>query len=127
MRKLNTWYDIPNTRQQSYNNIRSVNFVVRGLWHFVMPKFNMYYDAKDPFDHSIGFKQVMTHESGNVYLLCKSIIMIEPLKVWHNIINLEFIIYLVIFSLHFYLSLFHVLYFMSVQFCISYIIHDLVH
>ena len=27
-----------------------------GLWHFVMPKFNMYNDGKDPFDHFVGFK-----------------------------------------------------------------------
>ena len=38
-------------------------------------------------------------------------VRIEPLKTWHDIINLEFITYLMMFQFHFYLSLFHVLYF----------------
>ena len=36
-------------------------------------------------------------------------VRIEPLKAWHNVIDLEFIIYLMMFQFHFYLSLFHVL------------------
>ena len=41
-------------------------------------------------------------------------VRIEPLKAWHNVINLEFIIYLMMFQFHFYPSLFHVLYFISI-------------
>ena len=41
-------------------------------------------------------------------------VRIEPLKVWRDVIDLEFVIYLMIFQFHFYLSLFHVLYFMSI-------------
>ena len=40
-----------NTSRKSYNNIGFVNFAVRGLWHFVMPKFNMFDDVGDPFDY----------------------------------------------------------------------------
>ena len=36
----------------------------------------------------------------------------EPLKAWHGVINVEIIIYLMMFQFHCYLSLFHVLYFM---------------
>ena len=38
-------------------------------------------------------------------------VRIEPLKAWHDVINLKFIIYLMMFQFYFYLSLFHVLYF----------------
>ena len=41
-------------------------------------------------------------------------VRIEPLKAWHDVINLEFIIYLMMFQFPFYLSLFHVLYLMSI-------------
>ena len=51
-------------------------------------------------------------------------VRIEPLKAWHDV-NLEFIIYLMMFQFHFYLSLFHVLYFMSMLVCIFCIIHEL--
>ena len=40
-------------------------------------------------------------------------VIIEPLKTWHDVIHLEFGIYLMMFQFYFYLSLFHVLYFMS--------------
>ena len=49
-------------------------------------------------------------------------VSIKPLKAWHDVINLEFIIYIMIFQFHFYLSLLHVLYFMSIVayiFCIE--------
>ena len=52
-------------------------------------------------------------------------VMIEPLKVWHDVINLEFIIYLMMLQFHFYLSLFHILYFMSILVCIFCILRDL--
>ena len=52
-------------------------------------------------------------------------IRVEPLKAWHDVINLEFIIYLMMFQFHFYLSLFHVLYFMIILICIFYTVHDL--
>ena len=52
-------------------------------------------------------------------------VRIEPLKAWHNVINLEFIIYLMIFQFHFYLSLFHVLYFMNFFVYIFCIVRDL--
>ena len=52
-------------------------------------------------------------------------VRIEPLKAWHDVINLEFIIYLVMFQFHSYLSLFHVLYFMSILTNIFCIICDL--
>ena len=52
-------------------------------------------------------------------------IRIEPLKAWHNVIKLEFIIYLMMFQFHFYLSSFHVLYFMSIVTCIFCIVRDL--
>ena len=52
-------------------------------------------------------------------------IRIVPLKAWHDVINLEFIIYLMVFQFHFYLSLFHVLHFMSILTYIFYIAHDL--
>ena len=48
----------------------------------------------------------------------------EPLKTWHDVINLEFIIYLMMFQFHFYLSLFHVLYFMSILVYIFCIVRD---
>ena len=51
--------------------------------------------------------------------------MIEPLKAWHDVINLEFIIYLMMLQFHFYLSLFHVLYFMSILAHIFCIVCDL--
>ena len=40
--------------------------------------------------------------------------MIEPLKAWYDITNLELIIHLMIFQFYFYLSLFYLLYFMSI-------------
>ena len=43
-----------------------------------------------------------------------SSVRIEPLKAWHYLINLEFIISLMMFQLHSYPSLFHVLYSMSI-------------
>ena len=43
-----------------------------------------------------------------------SSVRIEPLKAWHDVINLEFIIYLMMFQFHYYPSLFHVLYSMSI-------------
>ena len=49
----------------------------------------------------------------------------EPLKAWHGVINVEIIIYLMMFQFHCYLSLFHVLYFMSIITCIFYIVRDL--
>ena len=52
-------------------------------------------------------------------------IRIEPLKGWHDVINLEFIIYLMMFQFNFYLSLFHVLYFMSILAYIFCIVCDL--
>ena len=52
-------------------------------------------------------------------------IKIEPLKTWHDVINLKFIIYLMMFQFHFYLSLFHVLYFMSIFACIFCIVCEL--
>ena len=39
---------------------------------------------------------------------------IDLLRAWYDVIDLEFIIYLMIFLFHFYLSLFHLLYFMSI-------------
>ena len=53
------------------------------------------------------------------------LVRIELLKTWHDVINLEFIIYLMMFSFHFYLSLFHVLYFMSILTYIFCIVCDL--
>ena len=47
------------------------------------------------------------------------------LNAWHDVTNLKFIIYLIIFQWHFYLSLFHTLYFMSIPTYISCIVHDL--
>ena len=48
-----------------------------------------------------------------------------PIPTWHDVINLEFIIYLMMFQFHFYLSLFYVLYFMSILVYIFCIAHDL--
>ena len=48
-------------------------------------------------------------------------VRIEPLKARHDVINLDSVIYLMMFQFHFYLSLFHVLYFLSILvyiFCI---------
>ena len=42
-----------------------------------------------------------------------------------NVINLEFIIYLIMFQFHFYLSSFHVLYFISILVYIFCIVRDL--
>ena len=50
---------------------------------------------------------------------------IEPLKAWHDVINLEFIIYLMIIQFHYYPSLFHVLYIMSILVYIFCIVRDL--
>ena len=58
-------------------------------------------------------------------IMTQSIVGIEPLKAWHDIIKLEFIIYLMMFQFHFYLSSFHVLYFMSIIACIFWIVHEL--
>ena len=52
-------------------------------------------------------------------------VRIEPLKAWHNVIDLEFIIYLMMFQFHFYLSLFHVLYFTRIFVYIFCIVCDL--
>ena len=52
-------------------------------------------------------------------------VRIEPLRAWHNVIDLEFIIYLMMFQFHFYLSLFHVLYFTSIFVYIFCIVCDL--
>ena len=52
-------------------------------------------------------------------------VRIEPLKAWHNVIDLEFIIYLMMLQFHFYLSLFHVLYFISIFVNIICIVRDL--
>ena len=52
-------------------------------------------------------------------------VRIEPLKAWHDVINVEFVIYLLMFQFHCYLSLFHALYFMSIIACIFYIVCDL--
>ena len=52
-------------------------------------------------------------------------VRIEPLKAWHDITNVKFIVYLTINKLHFYPSLFHVLFFMNILVCIFYIVHDL--
>ena len=52
-------------------------------------------------------------------------VRIEPLKAWHDVINLEFISYLMMFQFHSYLSLFHVLYFMRILICVFYIVRDL--
>ena len=50
---------------------------------------------------------------------------VEPLKEWHDVINLEFIIYLIMFKFHCYPSLFHVLYSMSILVSTFCIVHDL--
>ena len=60
-----------------------------------------------------------------VLMIVVRVVMIEPLKAWHDIINLEFIIYLMMFQFHFYLSLFHVLYFMSILAYIVCIVRNL--
>ena len=52
-------------------------------------------------------------------------VRIKPLKAWHDVINLEFIIYLMMFQFHFNISLFHVLHFMSILAYIFCIVHDL--
>ena len=52
-------------------------------------------------------------------------VRIEPLKAWHDVIDLEFIIYLMMLQFHFYLSLFHVLYFTSIFVYIFCIVCDL--
>ena len=52
-------------------------------------------------------------------------VRIEPLKAWHDVINLEFIIYLMIIQFHYYPSLFHVLYCMTILALTFCIIHDL--
>ena len=52
-------------------------------------------------------------------------VRIEFLKARYDVINLEFIIYLMMFQFHFYQSLFHVLYFMSILTCIFCIVHEL--
>ena len=54
-----------------------------------------------------------------------SSVRIEPLKAWHDVINLKFIIYLMMFQFHYYPSLFHVLYSMIILALTFCIIHDL--
>ena len=49
----------------------------------------------------------------------------RALKRMADVINLEFIIYLMMFQFHFYLSLFHVLYFMNILTCIFCFVCDL--
>ena len=58
-------------------------------------------------------------------IMTQSIVRIESLKAWHGVIKMEFIIHLMMFKFHFYLSSFHVLYFMSIVVCIFCIVHDL--
>ena len=45
---------------------------------------------------------------------CEGCVRMELLKAWHDVIDLEFLIYLMVFQFHFYLSLFHALHFMSI-------------
>ena len=52
-------------------------------------------------------------------------VMIEPSKAWHDVINLEFISYLMMFRFRSYLSLFYVLYFMRILTYVFCIVHDL--
>ena len=52
-------------------------------------------------------------------------VRIEPSKAWHDVINIEFVIYLMMFWFHFYLSLFHEVYFKSILVCIFCIVRDL--
>ena len=52
-------------------------------------------------------------------------VKIKFLKAWHDVTDLKFIIHLIIFKVHFYLSLFHVLYFISILTNIPCIIQDL--
>ena len=42
------------------------------------------------------------------------IVRIKILKIWYDVIDLEFVIYLMIFRFYFYLFWFHVLYFISI-------------
>ena len=51
--------------------------------------------------------------------------MEESRRGMKNEINLELVIYLIMFQFHFYLFLFHVLYLMSIIACIFYIVCDL--
>ena len=39
--------------------------------HFALPKFQMYNELQDPFDHLIHYRQIMTFQIGNDALLCK--------------------------------------------------------
>ena len=68
------------------------------------------------------FHEPWTIDSPSSLLFIILPIRIEPLKAWHGVINLEFIIYLMMFQFHFYLSL---LYCMSILVCIFCIICDL--
>ena len=52
-------------------------------------------------------------------------VRIEPLKAWYDVINLEFIIYLMMFQFHYCPSLLHVLYSMSILALTFCIVHDL--
>ena len=54
-----------------------------------------------------------------------SSVKIEPLKAWHDVINFEFIIYLMMFQFHCYLFLLYVLYSMSILASTFCIVHDL--
>ena len=45
---------------------------------------------------------------------CEGCVRMELLKAWHDAIDLEFLIYLMVFQFHFCLSLFHALHFMSI-------------
>ena len=42
------------------------------------------------------------------------LVRIKPLKAWHDVTSLEYIIHLMIFQVHFYLSLIHVLHFIRI-------------
>ena len=62
-----------------------------------------------------------THINTIMTLKSTITVRIKLLKAWHDVIDFEFIIYLMIFWFCFYLSLFHALYYMSIL--VWYLLH----
>ena len=88
---------------------------------------NMLKDSSSWFDIKLGNQfSLMFQEFGLTKLIIMLVnVRIDPLKVWHDVINFCILIFINKFIIHFYLSSFYVLYLISILPCISCIICDL--
>ena len=66
----------PNFISRRLDNMLSMSFGPHIISYetprgFMVPKFTMYDEMSDPFDHIMHFKQLMTLDIGNNALMCK--------------------------------------------------------